>query len=148
MPQSTEKLRARNAVVEMVINKKGASAFHLKKQQYKWIVWREREDYRMLKKCELFEITTDDVTIRKLRRRGTGKLYLSTEELFDAFHTEHLSIGQGARDIKHNKTRELYANVTKEMIIKTIWRNSRYFEHYNPKRPRKLHITLWINFVY
>ena len=70
----------------------------------------------MLKKYELFEITTDDVTIRKLRRRGTDKLYLSTEELFDAIHTEHLSIGHGARDITNNKTSELYANVTKEMI--------------------------------
>ena len=51
----------------------------------------------MLKKYELFEITTD-VTIRKLRHRGTDKLYLSMEELIDDIHMEHLSISHRARE--------------------------------------------------
>ena len=61
-------------------------------------------------------VGVNNVPVRKLRKTGTKRRHLCTDELFDAINIEHLSTGHGARDITHNKTNMLYANVTKEVI--------------------------------
>ena len=42
---------------------------------------------------------------------------MTVDELFHVIHTEHLSVGHGARDVSHNKISEIYSDVTKEVAL-------------------------------
>ena len=58
----------------------------------------------------------DGTVSRRLKSLGTNISYVTLDELFNVIHTEHLSVGHGARDVSHNKISEIYGNVTKEVI--------------------------------
>ena len=129
MPQSVGDFKAKfNAKLCELLDKKGSSSKHLSNEKYKWIVYRLSElsenptlskssqDYRMMNKYDILLVTIDGVTTKKLKEKGSDRIYVDCENIFDAINTEHLSSGHGARDVTHNKVGELYANVTREFV--------------------------------
>ena len=64
----------------------------------------------------MLEVTVNGITTKKLKERGTDRIHVSVDDIFDVINTEHLSSGHGARDVTHDKVSELYANVTKEFV--------------------------------
>ena len=130
MPQSADELRAKfNSKLREIVDQKGQSSRHLSPDKYKWIVNRLDEfasnptskkstaDYRLLKRYELLILNIDGATTKKLREKGSERLYVSTDRIFDAIHTEHLSAGHGARDITHVKVGQLYGNISRELEL-------------------------------
>ena len=132
MPQSTEELRAKfDAKLKEIVDNKHSCSRHLSADKFRWITLRLEElttpgikrtaqDYRLCKKYDLLQVTIDNVVTKKLREKDSERLYVSTDKIFDAIHSEHLSAGHGARDITHIKVSKLYANISREVVSKYL----------------------------
>ena len=57
-----------------------------------------------------------DFVVERLFRQGTSLVYVSMAEMFDVINEIHLSTGHGARDVMYHKVKDLYANVTREIL--------------------------------
>ena len=51
------------------------------------------EDYRCIRKYDLFETRIEENTVKKLKKKGTDLIYVVFEDLFDIIHQEHLAVG-------------------------------------------------------
>ena len=128
MPQSTEQFRAAfGSRLRDIEEKKGRTSGFLSKVKYNFLlllgelladstIKRTSQDYRITARYVVSEVNVQGAVKKYLKHRGTNKLYLTVDEIFDIIHTEHLSTGHGARDITNNKIKESYANITKEVI--------------------------------
>ena len=66
---------------------------------------------------DICERNINNTVKKSLKHRGTNRLDVTVDEIFNVIHTEHLSTGHGARDISNYKIKESYANVTEEVIL-------------------------------
>ena len=106
MPQSVGDFKAKfNAMLCELLDKKGSSSKHLSNEKYKWIVYRLSElsenptlskssqDYRMMNKYDILLVTIDGVTTKKLKEKGSDRIYVDCENIFDAINTENCLLG-------------------------------------------------------
>ena len=120
MPQQIDDFRRSfNAKISELADKKGGGSCFLSRGRYTWVANRlvelldetlkkSSQDYRLLRRYEIFETNVNGEQKRMLKHRGTDLLYVSNKEIFDVIHTEHLSTGHGARDVSKNKMKERY----------------------------------------
>ena len=63
------------------------------------------------------EITVDDTTVRKLKKKDSVQLFVYAEEVFDVINNIHLAKGHAERDIMEKDISSKYANVVREYIV-------------------------------
>ena len=54
--------------------------------------------------------------MQRLQKPGTTLLYVSHDDMFDAIREVHLATGHGARDVMHDRAKQQYVNLTKEVL--------------------------------
>ena len=104
MPQSTEEFKTKfNEKLTRLLGEKGLSSKHLTEVKYKCITNRasdlvldqiqkkSSEDYRLRHRYEMLEVTVNGIKTKKLKERGTDRIYVSVDDIFDVINVEHLS---------------------------------------------------------
>lgn len=110
------------------LNKKSDNATFMTREKYNEVVRRVKElqepvsaktnkDYSYLRKYDLLMVTVDNSIVWKLRKKGTDKIFVHADEVFDIINSIHLARGHGGRDIMEKEVGEKYANITREYIM-------------------------------
>ena len=75
-----------------------------------------KQDYRLLQKFELLEVTIEGTTVQQLQKKGTQLRFICAEDVFDVLLANHRTIGHGGRTGMCKATREKYANISRAQI--------------------------------
>ena len=75
-----------------------------------------KQDYRLLQKYEILEVTIEGTTVQKLQKKGTQLRFVCAEDVFDVLLAIHRTIGHGGRTSMCKATKEKYANISRDQI--------------------------------
>ncbi|XP_068221351.1 KRAB-A domain-containing protein 2-like [Palaemon carinicauda] len=75
-----------------------------------------KQDYRLLRKYEILEVTIEGTTVQKLQKKGTQLRFVCAEDMFDVLLGIPRTIGQGGRTSMCKATKEKYANISRDQI--------------------------------
>ena len=73
---------------------------------------KNKNDYYLIKKYEL-QLADENYSVIK---KGSGKIIVSTNDLYDAVKTAHQSTGHGGRTVTLKELNEKFANISQEIV--------------------------------
>ena len=106
------------------VNKASNTSSLLSRKEYEQILNRLEElklpdtkkaqkDYRLLRNCEILEVTIENIAVKKLQKKGTQLRFIRAEDVFDVIDAVHRASGHGGSNIVFKETSEKYANISK-----------------------------------
>lgn len=82
-----------------------------------------QKDYRLLRKYEILEVTVENITFKKLQKKGTQLSFVCAEDVFDVIDAIHRASGHRGRTIVFKKTSEKicqYFKIPKSVVFTVL----------------------------